>query len=467
MSDRVSLRALVTAVVLGVALLPVPTVALLGALGESREAAVQRAVGDAAREADEALSRGESPSALAPRLARRHRVRLRVLDPHGSPLADADHDPRVARYAAVASSSPDPSALDAFLREPGALAQSPAAQGLRIRCGAREGGALWACEASITRGGTTAHALRSSASEARRLSANPRPLAWLTAFVALTGAALAAWLIARIVRPLDALRAALATRAERPRLATQPVTLDAPPEVRDVVRAHNQVLAALESERRAKESLASFLVHEIKGPLAAVRMALEPHADAPQAAGALDAARRIDRTVGLLLELSRAEAGLPDAPREPVPLRTFAEGVAETSSPPAGVALRVEGDDAQVMAAPDALERALRCLVDNAVSFARAEVTLRVSRDARRAFLTVDDDGAGVDPALLPQLFERFVSARRDRGGTGLGLAHARAVAEAHGGSLRVENRPEGGARFILALPVAGSHTIHTGSTPG
>ncbi|MEZ4395180.1 MAG: HAMP domain-containing sensor histidine kinase [Polyangiales bacterium] len=465
MSERVSLRALVTAVVLGVALLPVPTVALLGALGESREAAVQRAVGDAVREADEALSRGERPGALAPRLARRHRVRLRVLDPHGAPLADADHDPRVARYAAVASSSPDPRALDAFLQEPGALAQSPAAQGLRIRCGAREGGALWACEASITRGGVTAHALRSSASEARRLSAYPRPLAWLTAFVALTGVALAAWLLARIVRPLDALRAALATRAERPRLATQPVTLDAPPEVQDVVRAHNQVLAALESERRAKESLASFLVHEIKGPLAAIRMALEPHA--PQAAGALDAARRIDRTVGLLLELSRAEAGLPDAPRESVPLRTFAEGVAETSSPPEGVSLRVEGDDAQVMAAPEPLERALRCLVENAVSFARAEVTLRVSRDAQRALLAVDDDGPGVDPALLPRLFERFVSARRDRGGTGLGLAHARAVAEAHGGSLRVENRAEGGARFTLALPLAGSHTIHTGSTPG
>lgn len=467
MSDRVSLRALVTAVVLCVALLPVPTVALLGALGESREAAVQRAVGDAVREADESLSRGERPGPLARRLARRHRVRLRVLGPHGAPLADADHDPRVARYGAVASSSPDPSALDAFLREPEALARSSAAQGLRTRCGAREGGALWACEAAITRGGTTAHALRSSASEARRLSANPRPLAWLTAFVALTGAALAAWLIARIVRPLDALRSALATRAERPRLATQPVTLDAPPEVQDVVRAHNQVLAALESERRAKESLASFLVHEIKGPLVAIRMALEPHADVPQAVGALAAARRIDRTVGLLLELSRAEAGLPDAPREPVPLRTFAEGVAETTSPPDGVALRVEGDDAQVMAVPDALERALRCLVDNALSFARAEVTLRVSRDARHAFIAVDDDGPGVDPALLPRLFERFVSARRDRGGTGLGLAHARAVAEAHGGSLRAENRPEGGARFTLALPVAGSHTIHTGSTPG
>ena len=92
------------------------------------------------------------------------------------------------------------------------------------------------------------------------------------------------------MRPLDALRSALATRAERPRLATQPVTLDAPPEVQDVVRAHNQVLAALESERRAKETLASFLVHEIKGPLAAIRMALEPHADVPQAVGALAAA---------------------------------------------------------------------------------------------------------------------------------------------------------------------------------
>ncbi|MFO0624763.1 MAG: hypothetical protein U0325_04035 [Polyangiales bacterium] len=282
---RPSLRALVVAVVVTVAVLPAPVVALLGALGEARASAVERAVSAAVREARAGLARGEDLRALSDRVARAHEVRLRVLTTAGVTVADVDRDARVARYGGVASAGagevPD---VGSFDRERGDVAAREGFQVARsgatwTGCVAREGGALWVCEAAAATadGGRVVHAQRSWASAAQRLASAPRPLAWLTAFVLVSGLALAAWLVARIVGPLDALRAALAARAGSARLATQPLALRSPPEVDEVVRAHNAVLAALEGERRARETQAADLVHEIKEP---------PRRDPPRAGAA-------------------------------------------------------------------------------------------------------------------------------------------------------------------------------------
>lgn len=471
---RLSLRALVIAVVVTVAVLPAPVVALLGVLGEARAAAVERAVTDAARDAREALQRGDDPRALADRVARTREVRLRVFTAAGAPLADVDRDPRAPRYGGVASTGGDDLAgVGAFDRERGEVI---AREGFRIAlggstwsaCASREAGALRVCEAAVATadGARVVHAQRSSASAAQRLASAPRPLAWLTAFVLASGLALAAWLVARIVGPLDALRAALAERAGSARLATRPLALRSPPEVDEVVRAHNAVLAALEGERRARETLAADLVHEIKGPLAAIRLALERvDPEGERSGDAVAAVRRIDRTVGELLELSRAEAGLPDDARAEVPLRTLAENVCETRGERPGITLTVEGDDPRVRVASEAVGRAVGCLVDNALEHARAAVTVRVTAKGSGAEVEVCDDGPGVDPAVRPRLFSRFVSTRRARGGTGIGLALVRAVAEAHGGTADETGVSGGGARFVLRLPGERSHAIHTRST--
>ena len=76
-----------------------------------------------------------------------------------------------------------------------------------------------------------------------------------------------------------------------------------------------------------------------------------------------------------------------------------------------------------------------------------------------RVSIAVEDDGPGLDPDLLPRLFEPFVRGEKSRnratGGTGLGLAIARQIAEAHGGTIQAQNRPAGGARFVVTLPLA------------
>jgi signal transduction histidine kinase len=468
---RRSLRALVVGTVVIVAVLPAPLVALLGALGEERASAVERAVASAVRDAREGLQRGDDVRPLTDRVARAHRVRLRVFTAAGAALGDADHDPRVATYGGLTSGGGDGLAgVAGFDRERGDVV---AREGFRVAlggstwtsCAAREAGALWVCEAAAATadGARVVHAQRSSASAAQRLASAPRPLLWLTAFVLASGLALAAWLVARIVGPLDALRAALAARAESARLATRPLALRSPPEIDEVVRAHNAVLAALEGERRARETLAADLVHEIKGPLTAVRLALERlDAGGARSADAVAAVRRIDRTVGELLELSRAEAGLPDDVRAEVPLRTLVANVCETRGERPGITLTVTGDDPRVRVAGEAVGRAVACLVDNALEHARSAVTVRVTATRDGAEVEVGDDGPGVDPAVRPRLFARFVSTRRARGGTGIGLALVRAVAEAHGGTAAESAAPGRGARFTLRLPDGRSPEVHT-----
>jgi signal transduction histidine kinase len=114
------------------------------------------------------------------------------------------------------------------------------------------------------------------------------------------------------------------------------------------------------------------------------------------------------------------------------------------------------------------LLRALGNLVSNAVKFtpaggrvdveARAEAPAAGSGDAARVAFAVRDTGAGIAPAHLPHLFERFWQAHeQQRGGAGLGLAIARGIAEAHGGTLGVVSEVGRGSTFTLTLPAAGA----------
>ena len=102
--------------------------------------------------------------------------------------------------------------------------------------------------------------------------------------------------------------------------------------------------------------------------------------------------------------------------------------------------------------------RLLGNLLDNAERYAESRITVQVVGEDGRALLTVTDDGAGIAPADRERVFERFTrldTARsRGTGGAGLGLAIAREIAQAHGGTLRIEDDPCGGARFALRLPL-------------
>ena len=112
-----------------------------------------------------------------------------------------------------------------------------------------------------------------------------------------------------------------------------------------------------------------------------------------------------------------------------------------------------------VRADPAKLHDALRNLIANAITYAPEQTTIHVAATPAngRVAIAVSDEGPGIPEEDLSRVFERFYrvdkSRARDPGGTGLGLAIVRHLVELHGGSIRVENRPEGGARFVLTVP--------------
>jgi signal transduction histidine kinase len=118
-------------------------------------------------------------------------------------------------------------------------------------------------------------------------------------------------------------------------------------------------------------------------------------------------------------------------------------------------------EELAVHADADRLTLALDCLIENAVKHTRPEdpIELSVRRDGTSAVLRVADSGEGIPPEHLQRIFDRFArvdSARaRDSGGVGLGLAIVKTVAEAHGGSVRVESSPGHGSTFELRLRLA------------
>lgn len=219
-----------------------------------------------------------------------------------------------------------------------------------------------------------------------------------------------------------------------------------------------RALAPAHEALRMQRDFIADAAHEMRTPLAVIRAsashALSRPRDAAEYRRSLEeirtAAERAGDGVGELLELARLESG-QSAPRlAPLRLDLLAEEVAATVIAE-GVEVVAEPAGAVVVQADyPLLRQAVLTLVRNAVARAhRVELVVR-ARDGM-GVLEVLDDGPGFDPGLLPRVFERF---RRgdEKGSSGLGLAIARAVVVAHGGTMEVANRDEGGAVVRLRL---------------
>jgi signal transduction histidine kinase len=227
------------------------------------------------------------------------------------------------------------------------------------------------------------------------------------------------------------------------------------------------MLDRLEGAAGRQRQFVSDASHELRSPLTTIRTKVEVASLHPELVDwsevthtVLGEVDRLDDMVGDLLQLARLdETGGALASRGEVDLdevvnaetaRLRAMGVEIDDS---GVAAaRVQGDRA-------ALARLVRNLTDNAARHARSRVAVSVAMDDGDAVVRVDDDGPGVPLTDRERVFERFTrldeSRARGAGGAGLGLALVRAVAVAHGGSVRVLDAPLGGARFEARLPIA------------
>jgi two-component system sensor histidine kinase ChvG len=290
---------------------------------------------------------------------------------------------------------------------------------------------------------------------------------------------LSSFLARTIVRPLRRLAiAAQRVRLGRSREVTIPRFQRRRDEIGALSRTLSDMTAALRNRIDATEAFAADVAHEIKNPLASLRSAVESLGsirDEGLRVQLLDVIRhdvdRIDRLITDIADASRLDAELSRARFGPVDLggmvatlvsiydaRPRARDVTLAYARPQLGSAVVHGDESR-------LAQVARNLIDNALSFAPegSVVEIAVARAANAVVMRVDDQGPGIPPESLDRIFSRFYSERpaSEAFGThsGLGLAIAKAIVEAHDGSIVAENRMENGrvsgARFAVRLPPA------------
>jgi two-component system OmpR family sensor kinase len=282
----------------------------------------------------------------------------------------------------------------------------------------------------------------------------------------------ALWLSRRVLAPVDRVIAALRglTLDSLDRRLDVPARDD---ELRALVLAFNDALDRLERGHRALAMFAADASHELRTPLAAVCSELEialrrprsPDEWAQSARTALDELRRLARVTDSLLRFAQADAAHWHG-RDDVELAGLVDDVTEmhaAAARAAGVALSAQcTGDVHVRGDADMLSTAISNLVANAIRYTPrgGSITAIVETGDGAAHLHGDDTGRGLDPGDLDALFTPFARGAQartaDTAGLGLGLPIARRIAERHGGAIAAANRPTGGARFSLRLPLAG-----------
>jgi two-component system, OmpR family, sensor histidine kinase MprB len=232
-------------------------------------------------------------------------------------------------------------------------------------------------------------------------------------------------------------------------------------EVGRMAARFNAMLARLQSSQSQQRQLVADASHELRTPVTSLRTNVEVLRDSPPMSESdrrallddvVEQAEELGNLVGDLISLAR-DGEAPPATEDVRLDDLVAEAVvrARRHAPQVDYSLLVE--PCVVTGAPDRLGRAINNLLDNAAQHSD-RVEVRVGADGT---VSVRDHGPGIPEGDLPHLFDRFYrgATARGRPGSGLGLAIVRQVAEAHGGSVRVESPEDGGARFVLSLPGA------------
>ncbi|RYF79056.1 MAG: HAMP domain-containing histidine kinase [Comamonadaceae bacterium] len=266
-------------------------------------------------------------------------------------------------------------------------------------------------------------------------------------------------------RELRALGGLAAQVARRGGSDLTPLTLNGlPTELRAMGEGVNSLLERLAHALQVERALAANAAHELRTPLAAVRLrlqtALDHGLDRTQVEAAREALQTLSHRTEKLLQLSRAESGAALA-RVPLNLARLAATVAEEFWPDARVAARLalqvptQGQPC-ALGDVDALAIALRNLIENALRYAGdARIELAVEAPAT---LVVRDFGPGVSAADLRTLRERHVRRSADQAGYGLGLSIVGTIVQQHGGQLLLASPPSGAARGFearIVLPAA------------
>ncbi len=304
------------------------------------------------------------------------------------------------------------------------------------------------------------------------------PFILVAVLVALITAGLLTLGIARPLRRLavaaDNVRAGETERLDLPELSRRR------DEIGDLAQSMQAMTEALLDRIEANERFAADVAHEMKNPLTSIRSAVETAErmqDDPEAREKLrkviaSDVKRLDRLITDISNASRMEAEFTRLPAESLDIGRLCQQIVETydatredgavpvrfSDDTMGAGLMVRGREGPV-------GQVLRNLIDNARSFSPMgeSVTVRLEQGRQgqqtRARIVVEDNGPGIPPDKLETIFNRFYTDRPPGAAfgnnSGLGLSIVRQIVESHRGSVIAQNRPEGGAQFVVELPAS------------
>ena len=283
--------------------------------------------------------------------------------------------------------------------------------------------------------------------------------------------------IAELVAGVLLGRTPVAVQLSPPRDPSRTIMATAAPATGPVAYGVVLVLHDISELRRADQIRRDFVAHvshELRTPLTAIRGYVEAlsEGDANEEERRRFLAiiarhtQRMERLVKDLLRLARLDAGQESVDLITCDTRALAETLVADVTPAVAergqrIVVTIEPGAETVRADPAKLHDALRNLVANAITYAPAQSAIRVDavREGGRVAISVADEGPGIPEEDLSRVFERFYrvdkSRARDPGGTGLGLAIVKHLVELHGGTVRAENRPDGGARFTITIASA------------
>lgn len=291
--------------------------------------------------------------------------------------------------------------------------------------------------------------------------------------LALAAAASAYRLAGRVLRPVRIITATARDLGENS--LDRRITLDLPQdEIGMLATTFNEMLDRIEAAFAALRRFTADAAHELRSPLTALRAEVEvvmrrPRDNSDYRAALAVVLRETERLSGVtdqLLLLARADAGTLLPRREDVDVSDLLEEVGErwrslASASDIAISVRAPGEGT-IDADPVLLRRVLDNLLDNAIRHTPPAgwVSLTADRDGACWALAVEDSGPGVEPTVRPFLFERSHPAADPHrsGSAGLGLSLCAAIATAHGGDIRLDGAEDGGARFVVTLPVERAH---------
>ncbi len=294
-------------------------------------------------------------------------------------------------------------------------------------------------------------------------------LTW-TLLALLVSGMLSLWLANSLSRPLRLLRETSRSLA-RGRLESRVpgVVSRRADDIGQLGQDFDHMAERIQSLIEAQQKLLSNISHELRSPLTRLQIALgiarqrvEDDSAVPQLDRIEREAQRLEAMIAQLLQLSRLENRLQHMDLQPLDLGKMLSTIADDAHFEAraqnrsvhlnsGVSVRVIGDQ---MLLGSAIENVVR----NAVKYTpeNTEVVIDTAVHGDQVHIAVADAGTGVPPQDLPHLFEPFYRASNSQqGGSGLGLSITRQAIEAHKGMVKAENRPEGGLRITLQLPVS------------